>query len=91
MNYVSTINDARYSRYETEADQIKSELILNPGMKLYKGNERDGGEIFRMILSEDIQGPQVTEKAYSYWGFVPKNFWIYSLEGKDLQINTIEL
>ena len=88
---VSTINDARYNRYETEHDRIKSELMLNPGMILYKGNETDGGEIFRMILSEDIKEPYVTARAVSYFGFVPKNFWIYSLDKGELKIDTIEL
>jgi hypothetical protein len=91
MSYVSTINDARYNRLETEHDQIKSELSLNPGMILYKGNETDGGEIYRMILNEDIKEPYVTARAISYWGFVPKNFWIYSLEGRELKIESIEL
>jgi hypothetical protein len=91
MSYKSTISDAKYSRYETEHDQIKSELELNPGMILYKGNETDGGEIFRMILSEDIKEPYVTAHAVKYWGFVPKNFWIYSLEGRELNIESIEL
>jgi hypothetical protein len=91
MSYVSTINDARYDRLETEHDQIKSELTLNPGMKLYKGNETDGGEIYRMILSEDVIDPYITANAVKYWGFVPKNLWIYSLEGGELKIDSIEL
>ena len=91
MSYSSTISDAKYSRYETEAEQIKSELELNPGMKLYKGNEKDGGEIFRMILSEDIKEPYVTANAVKYFGFVPKNFWTYSLEGKELVIHETQL
>lgn len=89
--YISTINDAKYRRLETEHDQIKSELSLNPGMKLYKGNESDGGEVFRMILSEDIQEPYVTARAVTYWGFVPKNFWTYSLGGKELVIHETQL
>jgi hypothetical protein len=89
--YSSTINDAKYDRYETEHDQIKSELELNPGMVLYKGNEKDGGEIFRMILNEDIKEPYVTAKAFHYWGFVPKNFWTYSLENRELVIHETQL
>jgi hypothetical protein len=91
MSYSSTINDARYNRLETEHDQIKSELTLNPNMKLYKGNEKDGGEIFRMILNEDVKEPYVTANALKYWGFVPKNFWTYSLEGKELVIHETQL
>ena len=91
MSYSSTINDAKYDRYETEAEQIQSELYLNPGMVLYKGNEKDGGEVYRMILNEDIKEPYVTANAVKYWGFVPKNFWIYSLEGRELKIESIEL
>ena len=91
MSYSSTINDAKYDRYETEEEKIKAELTLNPNMKLYKGNETDGGEIYRMILNEDIIEPYITAKAVHYWGFVPKNFWIYSLAGKELKIESIEL
>jgi hypothetical protein len=44
-----------------------------------------------MILNEDIIEPYITAKAVHYWGFVPKNFWIYSLAGKELKIDRIEL
>jgi hypothetical protein len=84
MNYVSTINDARYSRYETEADQIKSELILNPGMKLYKEYSKG----YRMILNAD---QDVKQSARTYWDITTGNITEYFLEGKDLVINEVEL
>ena len=84
MSYTSTINDARYSRYETEADQIKSELTLNPGMKLYKEYSKG----YRMILTAD---QDVKSSAKRYWEISTGTVTEYFLEGKDLQINTIEL
>ncbi len=84
MSYKSTINDARYSRYETEADQIKSELTLNPGMKLYKEYSKG----YRMILGAD---QDVKSSARTYWDITSGTVTEYFLEGKDLQINTIEL
>jgi hypothetical protein len=84
MNYVSTINDARYSRYETEADQIKAELILNPGMKLYKEYSKG----YRMILNAD---QDVKQSARTYWDITTGNITEYFLEGKDLVINEVEL
>jgi hypothetical protein len=89
MSYKSTINDVRYSRYETEEEKIKAELTLNPNMKLYKGNETDGGEIYRMILNEDIIEPYITANAVKYFGFVPKNLWSYSLDNRELKIETL--
>jgi hypothetical protein len=84
MNYVSTINDARYSRYETEFDQIKAELILNPGMKLYKEYSKG----YRMILNAD---QDVKQSARTYWDITTGNIIEYFLEGKELIISTIEL
>lgn len=82
--YKSTINDARYNRLETEHDQIKSELTLNPGYKLYKIYSKG----YRMILTAD---QDVKSSAKHYWDISSGEITEYFLEGKDLQINTIQL
>jgi hypothetical protein len=85
MSYKSTINDARYSRLETEADQIKSELTLNPEMILYKDHSKG----HRMILPNTVT--DIKDQAKKYWDFISGTITSYSLVDKDLVINTIEL
>jgi hypothetical protein len=85
MSYISTINDVRYSRYETEADQIKSELTLNPEMILYKDRSRS----YRMILSSSIT--DIRDQANKYFDYIPGSLDKYSLAGKELIIETIQL
>jgi hypothetical protein len=84
MKYKSVINDAKYDRLETEADQIKSELMLNPGMRLYKNYSKG----YRMILNAD---QDVKSSAKKYWDITSGEITEYFLEGGDLQINTIQL
>jgi len=84
MSYVSTINDARYDRLESEHDKIKSELSLNPGYLLYKEYSKG----YRMILKAD---QDVKSSARRYWDITTGNITSYSLEGKELIISTIEL
>jgi len=85
MSYKSTINDVRYSRYETEADQIKAELILNPEYILYKDHSKG----YRMILPNTVT--DIKDQAKNYWDFISGTITSYSLEGKELIISTIEL
>ena len=83
--YKSTINDARYNRLETEADQIKSELTLNPEMILYKDRSRS----YRMILSSSIT--DIRDQAKKYFDYIPGSLDKYSLAGKELIIETVQL
>jgi hypothetical protein len=85
MSYISTINDVRYSRLETEEDQIKSELTLNPEMILYKDRSRS----YRMILSSSIT--DIRDQANKYFDYIPGSLDKYSLAGKELIIETIQL
>jgi len=85
MSYKSTINDARYSRLETEADQIKAELILNPEMILYKDRSRS----YRMILSSSIT--DIKDACKKYFDYIPVSLDKYSLAGKELICETIQL
>jgi hypothetical protein len=90
MAYSSTISDAKYSRLETEHDQIKSELTLNPGMKLYKTEHPERGT-YRMILPESVEGVYLTANAIKYWDFKPDSITSYSLASKELVIEDIQL
>jgi hypothetical protein len=83
--YKSTINDARYSRLETEHDQIKSELTLNPGYTLYK----DYSKGYRMILPSTVT--DIKDQAKNYWDFISGSITSYSLDHKELVVTTIEL
>lgn len=84
MSYKSTINDARYNRLETEADQIKSELYLNPGYTIFK----DRSKSYRMILTGDYN---IKDMAKKYFDYIPESLDKYSLLGKDLIIETVQL
>ena len=92
MAYSSTINDAKYRRLETEHDQIKSELSLNPGMKIYKTDHPEHGT-YRMILPETVEGVYLTANAIKYWDFKPELIteYSYSPATKELIIKDIQL
>lgn len=91
IKYSSPINDATYRRLETEEDRVKSELSLNKEHTLYKATVPDTGETYRMIIPSSTVQPYITANAIKYFGFKPDSLTSYSLAGKELVIESIEL